>query len=126
MAQRSRRLGPGGCVYCLKSVDRRNRDHVFPSSWYPDNTPQNVKRPQVPSCYDCNNCFSAIENDLLLRFMFCFGWTDARAEGIPNRALRSVDPAHAKNEKDRKHRLAKRRRVFREIAQASSRALPAD
>jgi hypothetical protein len=124
MARRSRRLGKGACVYCLRVVDRRNRDHVFPSSWYPDNTAQNIEKPQVPCCYNCNNRFSTVENDLLLRFMFCFGWADSRAEGIPNRALRSVDPAQGKNERDRKHRFAKRRRVLREIASASQKPLP--
>lgn len=126
MARRSKQPGPGTCVYCLTFVKRRNSDHVIPSSWYPGNTPSNIERPQVPSCYDCNNRFSAVENDLLLRFMFSFGWEDSRAEGIPNRALRSVDPDHAKNENDRRHRLAKRRRVLREIAVASRTLLPTD
>jgi hypothetical protein len=40
---RSRRLGPGKCVHCLKDVEERNSDHVFPASWYPDSTPPNLE-----------------------------------------------------------------------------------
>jgi len=58
--------------------------------------------------------------------MLSFGFEDLRAAGIPARTLRSVDPAFARNGRDRLHREARRTSLFREIAAASQGELPAN
>ena len=116
----------GNCVYCLAPSDRLTRDHVLPQSWYPNDTPRDAAKPTVPSCDACNNRFSAVEADLLLRLAFTFGLADGRVIGIPPRAMRSIDPAAALSEKDRRHRAAKRKRLFREIDLISTGPLPED
>ena len=52
-------------------MTKATKDHVFPSSWYPDSTPPNVQRWTVPSCERCNKEFGAMEESLLLRFALC-------------------------------------------------------
>ena len=44
------------CVICLKNFnysiedDSRTEEHVFPKSWYPKSTPNDLKKWKVPSC----------------------------------------------------------------------------
>jgi hypothetical protein len=59
--------GPGRCVYCLKDYQSGSWDHVFPRSWYPNTTPQDMEKWKVPSCIPCNHEFSKTEQDLLIR-----------------------------------------------------------
>ena len=58
-----KKLGPGKCVHCLKDVEERNSDHVFPESWYPDSTPPNLEKWQIPSCIPCNSEYGKLEQD---------------------------------------------------------------
>lgn len=44
----------GKCVHCLTDPVDRNWDHMFPKSWYPDTTPENLEKWQIPSCIACN------------------------------------------------------------------------
>jgi hypothetical protein len=50
----AKKLGSGKCVHCFKDVEGRNSDHVFPASWYPDSTPPDLEKRQIPSCIPCN------------------------------------------------------------------------
>ena len=54
---------PCKCVHCLRYCDSPTSDHVFPKSWYPDTTPQNMEKWQIPSCENCNTEYSKIENE---------------------------------------------------------------
>lgn len=58
------------CVYCFKKIDTNsgNKDHVFPDSWYPDSTPNNVQRWKVPACKKCNSKFQVAEDELFVRW----------------------------------------------------------
>ena len=40
---------------------------MFPKAWYPDATPKDLEKWQIPSCLDCNQRYGKIENDLLGR-----------------------------------------------------------
>jgi hypothetical protein len=77
------------CVHCLNPTGS-TRDHVFPSSWYPDGTPNDVQRPQAPSCKPCNGKFGKQEGYLLERLGLCIGPQKAAAAGIAARALRAA------------------------------------
>lgn len=106
---------PGRCVHCLKEFDSLTSDHVFPDSWYPETTPKNLEKWQMPACIECNKRHGRMENDLLLRFGLCIDPTEHKSLGIAQKALRSVSPIHAKKDKDREHRLKRRHKVLRTL-----------
>jgi hypothetical protein len=79
------------CVHCCTVPDRnRTRDHVFPSSWYPDGTPSAVQRWTVPSCAACNGKFGKLEKELFAALAVCIDPTKAEAAGISRKALTSM------------------------------------
>ena len=80
----------GKCIHCLAVTDRVTADHVFPRSWYPDDTPESVQRPTAPSCGECNNRLSRIEQELLVRLGLCVHPFAQKASGIAAKALRSI------------------------------------
>lgn len=105
---------PGYCVYCGDYYNILTWDHLIPSSWYPETTQKNLEKWKVPACRRCNSNYGKIEKDLLERIGLCLDPKDARAIGIPERALRALDPNYAKNEKDRLRRKKKREKIQRE------------
>jgi hypothetical protein len=50
-----------------------------------------------------------------MRFAVCLSPADAHSLGIPDRAMRSIDVASARNDKDRAARAAKRRRILKDV-----------
>jgi len=102
------------CTYC--HIERAtDYEHVFPKSWYPDNTPGAVQRLTVPSCRACNQRWQQIEetvgHDLL---MIC----DAEhpdATGVVERIIKGWDASRAKNERDARHREGRARRILKTI-----------
>jgi hypothetical protein len=78
------------CVHCLRFTDDITDDHVFPASWYPENTPATVQRWTVPCCRPCNKYLGEMESDLLVRVALCLGPKPESAKGIYERALRSL------------------------------------
>jgi len=105
----------GRCVHCLEHSDHRTWDHVFPVSWYPDSTPQNIAKWKIPSCLKCNQEYGVLEEDLLGRLALCIDPQSEKNKGIVERALRSIDPSSAKGQKDRGSRQAKRQKLQREM-----------
>lgn len=103
------------CVHCLSYCDNLTSDHVFPKSWYPTSTPANLEKWQVPSCKKCNSKYGKIEADLLLRFGLALNPVHHSSKGIVDKALRAIDPNSAKGEKDRIHRLNKRKKIMKEL-----------
>jgi hypothetical protein len=59
------------CVYCLQFFKNLTLDHVFPKSWYPDTTPENLRKMQVPACDECNQKFRKIEDEFLQNIRMC-------------------------------------------------------
>lgn len=114
------------CVFCLKYFneenpdDRRTDEHIFPKSWYPDSTPDNIEKWQVFSCHSCNEEYSKIEDNLFSRLGLCIPHNQAKTSGIPEKALRSLTPRYAKNKRDRKLRMAKREKILKEIEMMKS------
>jgi hypothetical protein len=105
------KAGPGPCTHCLVQCAERTWDHVFPVSWYPDTTPENLERWKFPACEPCNAAYGRLEQDLLLRAGLALDSSARAASGIPGAAFRAIDPAHAKNEVDRRAREARRQRL---------------
>ncbi len=98
---------PGPCVHCCRLVDELTWDHVFPKAWYPDDTPENLEKWKIPACRRCNAEYGELEQDLLLRLGMSIGPEEAKATGIAEKVIRSIDPRAARDEKDR---LARARR----------------
>lgn len=110
----AKKFGPGKCVHCLEHVSERSSDHVFPESWYPDTTPLNLEKWQIPSCVRCNGDYGKLEQDFLLKVGLCLDPKDPASASIVQKSLRSVKPSVAKNPRDAKHRLGKGRRILSE------------
>jgi hypothetical protein len=104
--------GQGKCVHCLEDVEERNWDHVFPASWYPDSTPSNLEKWQIPSCIPCNTEYGKLESEFLTKVGLCLDPFDSASASIVQKALRSLKPTAARNSRDAQHRLAKRRRIL--------------
>jgi len=105
----------GICTYCLESFDRLTWDHVLPVSWYPDSTPDDTEKWKVPACRECNENLGRIEEDLLLRLGLCLEPDSISSLGISHKALRAVSPHYAKNERDRRIRERKRKKLLGEV-----------
>lgn len=105
----------GKCVHCLEGGVELTSDHVFPKSWYPDATPQNLEKWQIPSCLPCNKRYSKIEGDLLIRVGLALDPNNAASASIVDAALRALDPNAGREERDAKHRLARRDKIKAEL-----------
>lgn len=103
----AKRPPPGKCVHCLEFHQILTWDHVFPQAWYPTSTPKNLYKWQIPSCHECNNEYSIIERDLMIRIGLCLDPYDEASKGIHQKALRAIDPAQGKSEQDKRAREAK-------------------
>lgn len=107
--------GPGRCVHCLKHSQVRTWDHVFPKAWYPDSTPKNLEKWQIPSCKPCNKDFGKLKEELLVRVGLCRNPSEQESLGIPQKALRAIDPKFGKSAKDKHRREGKRKKIIREM-----------
>jgi hypothetical protein len=97
------------CAYCRSDFPpaELTRDHVLAGSWHPRSTPPTVQRITAPSCRACNtDRYSASERYLLLRLAACIDPKLPGAEGIWERAKRSIDVTRATDDRDRAHRQA--------------------
>jgi hypothetical protein len=100
---------PGQCVHCLRYRDQLTWDHVFPRAWYPDSTPANLAKWKFPSCFDCNQAFGRLEENLLWIFGMCIDPADAKSAGISEKVIRSMDPRRAPNKREANARIARHR-----------------
>ena len=109
-----KRPPPGKCVHCLKDFEVLTWDHVLPESWYPE-IMDGEEKWEVPSCESCNKRLGKIEQNLLIKLGLCLDPNDLNSLGIPDRVLRALNPSLGKNERDQKHRLAKREKMIKEV-----------
>ena len=75
------------CIHCLLETTEETKDHVFPKSWYTDDTPSWVERWTVPSCKNCNQKFGKMEQDLFVRLVPCINPKKAEMSGITNKLM---------------------------------------
>jgi hypothetical protein len=94
------------CVHCLTPLPNKeiSKDHVFPSSWYTEDTSPRVQR---SSCKKCNGRFGDLEKELFLRLAVCTDPAKARAAGINRKLLRSfgIGPDISDREKEIRRKL---------------------
>jgi hypothetical protein len=104
---------PRRCVHCGIESTEITRDHVFPASWYPANTPTDVQRWTVPSCRGCNGPLGEMEKELLIRLSICVGPEKGEAAGLSANAVRSMGiGAEGLSEEERVHRRALKQKVL--------------
>lgn len=116
----AKRPPPGKCVHCLKDPVERDWDHVFPEAFYPNSSPKDQYKWQVPSCVPCNSALGKIEDDFLRRVGLCFDPFSPASRDIAFKAYRAHTPAAGKNERDRNARAALRKRVLDEAVEAAT------
>lgn len=104
------------CVHCLRDPVERNWDHVFPESWYPDTTPPNLAKWQVPSCINCNKELG-IESEFLIHVALCLDPKDPASRSIVQKALRALNPESAKTPSDGRARAGLSRRITSKLLQ---------
>ena len=115
----AKRPKPGRCVHCLRDPVDRNWDHVFPESWYPDTTPPNLYKWQIPSCIQCNKELGEIEDEFLVLVALCLDPNDPASKSIVEKAFRAMNPEVAKNASDKRGRAALLKRVKSRLLQGS-------
>lgn len=108
----AKKPGPGKCVHCLRYFDKRNWDHVLPRSWYPDATPPNMHKWQIPTCKECNSEYGRIEEDLMVLLSFAVEPRTPASSGIYERAMRSIDESKGRGKRDRLARRARKERIM--------------
>jgi hypothetical protein len=111
--------GPGKCVHCLNHSAERNWDHVFPKSWYPDSTPKELAKWQVPSCLPCNSEYGRIERDFLIHILGLDPYHPA-SRSVVETAMRSMKPTAGHDERDRKSRHALAEMILAERLQGAA------
>lgn len=75
------------CIHCLEYFNELTKDHIFPSSWYPDSTPLNLEKWTVPSCAECNRELGKAEEKLFNRLSICLDENDIASLGLSKRKL---------------------------------------
>ncbi|WP_456749328.1 hypothetical protein [Bradyrhizobium sp. USDA 4341] len=92
-----------------------NSDHVFPQSWYPDSTPADLEKWQIPSCIACNDRYGRLERDLIGRLGLTLDASNPASAGLAEKALRAINPDAAKSEGDAAARDARAKKILREM-----------
>lgn len=106
----------GRCIHCRKPLTEGTKDHVFPSSWYPDTTPDDVQRWTAPSCESCNGHFGELEKNLLVYLAYCINPTKPAAQGLYERSRRTLGiRVEGLSEEEKRHREARRRSMLNEV-----------
>lgn len=111
----SKKFTNQNCIYCLDYFEKLTKDHVFPRSWYPDSTPQNMEKWVVPACFECNNRLGEIEDEAYKKLAICTENSDIAASGVSEKVVRLYDPRSAKNEKDRKRKEANIKKILADL-----------
>jgi hypothetical protein len=93
----------------------RTWDHMFPKGWYPNTTPENLEKWQIPSCLECNQRLGKLENDLIGRIALTLGAQNPASKGLAEKALRAINPAAARDEGDTAAREARAKKILGEM-----------
>ena len=105
----------GKCVHCLADFEEGSWDHMFPKSWYPDATPENLEKWKIPSCVKCNQRYSKIEGDLLSRVGLALDPHNPASASIVQAALRSLKASAGRDERDAAMRAARGKKIMGEM-----------
>jgi hypothetical protein len=117
--------GDGRCIHCRETLIETTRDHVFPSSWYPDTTPGEVQRWTAPSCRRCNGEFGRLEEELLIFLACCIDPTKEAASGLYARVRRTLGiGVEGLTDEEKGRREARRRKLLSDAQPISAEVLP--
>jgi hypothetical protein len=105
----------GKCVHCLKDTVERTWDHVFPTAWYPETTPEKLEKWQIPSCLECNQRLGKLENDLIGRVALTLDAKNPASKGLAEKALRAINPGEARDDGDAAAREARAKKLLNEM-----------
>jgi hypothetical protein len=95
----------GICPYCVEPiVGKAEREHVFPRSWYPDDSDPRYERPTVASCGNCNRTLGAVEQRLFYSITRAISPYHPNARGVRERAESGQDASGARTERERRAR----------------------
>lgn len=111
----SKKFKNQNCIYCLDHFKKLTKDHIFPRSWYPKSTPQDMEKWVVPACFECNNRLGKIEDEAYKKLAICIGSSNIAASGISEKAIRLYDLQSAKNKKDRRRREANLKKIIPDL-----------
>lgn len=100
----AKRFPPGPCVHCLAHVEKPTSDHVFPKSWYPQSTPPNIEKWQMPACQKCNLDYGKLEDDLLQKLSLCLDDAALGSLGLGTKVTLALDPSRGRDDRDREIR----------------------
>lgn len=103
------------CIHCLKYFEELTSDHVLPKAWYPDDTPSDIERWQVPSCHKCNWEYGKVEEQLLSRLGLHFDPQKGNFTKIANKVARAMNPNYGKSERDCQRRNKQRNCILHDI-----------
>jgi len=103
------------CVHCLGYFEDLTEDHIFPESWYPDSTPQNMEKWVAPACFVCNNKLGKIEEETYKKLALSLNGNDIAASGVSEKANRLYNPFSAKDERDKRRREANIRKIIPDL-----------
>ena len=109
----------GPCVHCLKDVEKPTSDHVFPRSWYPDSTPENLEKWQIPSCSECNHEYGRLEERLFIKLAACLDNEALESLGVGNKLVRALTPSRGRDAKDASVREKKARSLLASMHEPS-------
>jgi hypothetical protein len=114
---------PSRCVHCGQALTKPTPehvpteaalDHVFPRSWYPDTTPEEVQYWKVPCCRRCNGNLGKAEKELFSRLALCVDPRKAQAAGLSARVMRSMGiGTEGLSPKELEHRRAHKLKIIR-------------
>jgi hypothetical protein len=102
-------------VHCLGTFEVLTWDHVFPSGWYPEGTPDDLEKWKMPACRKCNLEHSKGEGDLLVKLGMCIDPDEPKSAGIAEKALRATRASEGRDEQDAKRREALRQKLLRQV-----------
>jgi hypothetical protein len=112
MATLKRKLN-GICIFC-GAKGQVTDEHIFPESWYPDDTPGDLWLWQAPACYACNHDYYGKKEARIFPFLAMTAEPDhSGAKGIADRGFRAADENAGKKPKDKAAR-ARTRELMRE------------
>ena len=115
----------GRCIHCRKPLTKATNDHVFPSSWYPDTTPDDIQRWTAPSCESLNGHFGELEKELLVLLACCINPMNPAAQGLYERVRRTMGiGVEGLSEEEKRHREARRRKLLSEARPYSPEVRP--
>jgi len=117
VAHIKKRKRQGECIYCGK-VGPVTDEHVLPDAWYPDDTPPDEWRWQVPACSRCNARYGKMESKILPFLAMSVEPWQRGGKGITEKAWRSLDVSCARDEEHAKKRTHVRELMRRRFARA--------